>query len=74
MVRILNIPFVLLVYAAQYHNWNIVAALRKLRVVCYVAILLQYCLQLYWFNLILRLALKSFSSFQKETVGRKKTE
>ena len=80
VVRILNIPFVLLVYAAQYHNWNIVSALRKLKVVCYVSIILQYCLQFYWFNLIVRLALRSFKSFlqsrQKGTVdgSKKKTD
>ena len=68
----------MLVYAAQYHNWNLLAALRKLRLVCYVSIILQYCLQFYWFILIMKLALGSFSSFLKSqkggTVGSKKTD
>ena len=77
VVRILNIPLVLMVYAAQYHNWNIVAALQRLRLVCYVSIILQYFLQFYWFIKIVKLALRSFGSFLKsrkqEPVDRKKT-
>ena len=59
-VRILNIPFALTVYAAQYHNWEIMATLYQLRLVCYISIILQYILQIYWFILILKLVLKGF--------------
>lgn len=66
VVRILNIPFVILVYAAQYHNWSIMEALYHLKISCYVFIILQYCLQIYWFTLILKLALRSLSERSKK--------
>lgn len=78
IVRILNVPFTLLVYAAQYHNWDIVSALLRLRIVCYIAIFLQYILQIYWFVLIIRLGLKSLTKLSqpilKQTGGKKKVE
>lgn len=78
VVRILNIPFTLMVYAAQYHSWNIVAALRRLRLVCYIAIGLQYVLQFYWFILIVKLALKSLAKIRQKSetqdVDKKKTD
>ena len=82
IVRILNIPFTLTVYAAQYHSWDIVAALYHLRVVCYMFISLQYVMQIYWFCLIVKLAIKGLSerqkapteTFTKEMLSEKKKE
>ena len=79
VVRILNIPIVLLIYAAQCHNWNLIAALRKLKLICYFSICLQYTLQFYWFIKIVKLALMSLAKIRKQSsdggaVHQKKTD
>ncbi len=56
-VRILKLPFMVMVYAAEYHNWNIYKALLHMRVVCYVSITLEMTMQVYWFIFIVRVAL-----------------
>ena len=78
VVRILNIPFALLVYAAQYHNWDIMKAVFHLRLACYVFIILQYIMQFYWFVLIVKLALQSLAKIMQKPdtqreVDKKKT-
>lgn len=74
VVRILNIPFAITVYAAQYHNWNFISALLRLRLVCYIFIGLQYIMQLYWFILIVKLALKSFAKFLQKSDTQQDTD
>lgn len=73
VVRILNVPITLFIYAVQHHNWNMIAALRKLKLICYIAIVLQYILQFYWFVLIVRLALKSLAKIRNQPQIQKKT-
>jgi hypothetical protein len=78
LVRILNIPLLLFFYTVQQHNWSWMAAVQKLRLVCYIAIGLQYMLQFYWFIKIVKLALRSLakirSSDTQRAVHLKKTD
>ena len=64
IVRILNIPFFFILYSSQHHNWSITASLAKLKVVCWIAIILQYMMQVYWLTLITRLALRSLAKIR----------
>ena len=58
-----------LVYAAQYHSWDVYRALLHMRMVCYVTIILEMTLQTYWFTFIVRVA---FSDLCKRRVVKKK--
>jgi len=72
VVRILNIPFDVIVYAAQYHNWNIFRALQKFQLSCYVSIFLMYIMQIYWFAMILTLALRERKAMKEREAAEKK--
>ena len=49
LIRILNYPIAILVYTAQYHNWNIWSALSALYPMCHILSALQSSLQAFWF-------------------------
>ena len=65
VVRLLNIPFDVIVYAAQYHGWNIFQALLKLHLTCYVSIIIMYIMQIYWFSMIFKLAMKGLRDMRE---------
>ena len=54
--RILFVPISISIYAAQYHGWDVMQALRSMRIVCHLGNALQFCIQFYWFLLLLRMA------------------
>lgn len=56
VVRILNWPATIVVYAAQYHNWDIVAAVKSLYTLCIVCTVTWQVLEIYWFWLIIQLS------------------
>ena len=60
VVRVLNWPIVILIYTAQYHNWDFIAAFNSLYIVCIVSTTTWQVLELYWFYLILKLAANGF--------------
>ena len=53
MIRILNYPIAVLVYAAQYHSWSIWSALSTLYPMCHILSALQFSLQAFWFYRII---------------------
>ena len=53
VMRILNYPIAVLVYAAQYHNWSIWSALKNLYPMCHILSVLQTSLQAFWFYKII---------------------
>ena len=56
LVRVLNMPMCIVVYAAQYHQWSIMDTLRHLRWTCYAGIVTDVLIQGYWFISLLTLA------------------
>ena len=56
--RVMFVPITVTIYAAQYHQWDVLQALRHMRAVCHLANALQLGLQTYWFVLLLRLAVR----------------
>lgn len=55
LVRVLNMPACFLIYAAQYHQWNLVDALAHMKWSCYAGISTVIFLQTYWFMALLKL-------------------
>ena len=49
VMRILNYPIAVPVYAAQYHNWNIWSALKNLYPLCHTLSAIQFAFQAFWF-------------------------
>jgi len=62
IVRILNYPIAVLVYAAQYHGWNIWSALKGLYPLCHILSAVQFSFQAFWFYQIFRLGAKAVLS------------
>lgn len=56
VVRVLNWPAVVVIFAAQYHAWDIIATLKSLYTMCIVSTTVWQVLEVYWFCLILNLA------------------
>lgn len=56
LVRTLFVPISVSIYAAQYHHWDLLRALGSMKWICHTCNLMQFSLQLYWFVLLLRLA------------------
>ncbi len=56
MVRVCFVPITVTIYAAQYHQWNLLEAMGRMQTICYVCNLLQFSFQLYWFVQLVRLA------------------
>lgn len=54
--RVMFVPVTVTIYAAQYHHWDLVLALRSMRIICHIGNALQFCFQAYWFVLLVRLA------------------
>ena len=55
VVRVLNWPLVVVIYAAQYHNWDIVSSLYHLYPMCIIATTIWQSLEMYWFWMIIQL-------------------
>ena len=62
LCRVIKWPLVILLYAAQYHNYSMIAALMNLHKVCWICTGLDMALCLYWFKRILEVASKSFKA------------
>ena len=56
IVRLLNTPLSFLAYAAQYHSWDVVAAVKAMKPICHTCLILEYALQVYWYSAIVKLA------------------
>jgi hypothetical protein len=54
--RVMFVPITVTIYAAQYHQWNLVTAMSTMRVICHLGNALQCCFQTYWFVLLVGLA------------------
>lgn len=65
VVRVLNWPIVIMIYAAQYHNWDVVKALYSLYPLCIVSTTIWQILELYWFWMIIQLV-AGFTKKKKE--------
>ena len=59
VVRILNLPLTFLTYAAQFHNWDLFAALKSMFLICHAFNVIQLSLQFIWFSAIIRIAIKA---------------
>ena len=57
LVRVLYTPLAILIYAGQYHNWNIWSALNSMYPVCHFSNSVQFVLQTYWYLAIVSIAL-----------------
>ena len=57
LVRVLYSPLAILIYAGQYHNWNIWSALKAMYPVCHFFNTVQFLLQTYWYLAIVNIAL-----------------
>lgn len=55
VVRVLNWPIVIVIYAAQYHQWDVVKALYSLYPLCIVSTGVWQVLEIYWFWMIIQL-------------------
>ncbi len=49
-------PLCVVVFAAQYHDWDLVAVLVRMRWTCYAGITVVIVMQSYWFLTLLRMA------------------
>ena len=54
VTRILNWPLCILIYAAQYHDWDMVKAIHGLHSICIISMILWQVLETYWFMKIWR--------------------
>ncbi len=54
--RVMFVPSSIAIYAAQYHQWDVMQALGTMKRVCHLGNALQFSFQLYWFVLLLRLS------------------
>lgn len=54
--RVMNTPLTVLLYAAQNHDWDVLAAMWTMRPVCHVTLALEFVLQVYWFSGLIRIA------------------
>ena len=59
LARVANLPLVTLLYAAQYHDWSLSAALTSMTPVCHFFNSVQLLLQTFWFLSLLRIAAAS---------------
>ena len=71
VLHVLKFPIMILIYAAQYHNWDVYKALFHMTTTCYVSMSLELSLQIYWFILILGVA---FNDLCKQHVTKKKVQ
>ena len=67
LIRVLNYPLALLVYAAQYHGWNILSALGAMHAVCHLFSLLHFGFQIYWFIPIFKIFIRTTMSKSQKT-------
>ena len=67
VVRVLNWPIVVLIYAAQYHAWDVWASLHDLYLLCFVCTITWQVLELYWFWMIVQLVAGFTKSSKKKT-------
>lgn len=58
VARIMNVPITVTIYAAQYHKWDLLQALSSMKTICHIGNAIQFSLQMYWFVLLLRLAVR----------------
>ena len=56
IARLLNVPIAILVYTAQYHEWNVMKALATMRWMCHTGNLIQFLFMLNWFIRLLLVA------------------
>ena len=56
ILLVLKFPIMILIYAAQYHNWDVYKALFHMTTTCYVSMSLELSLQIYWFIFVLGVA------------------
>lgn len=56
VIRVLNWPIVILIYAAQHHNWDVIKAVYSLNPMCTIATTLWQALEVYWFWMVMQLA------------------
>jgi hypothetical protein len=61
-IRVLNYPIALLLYAVQYHDWNILLALGGMGAVCHPFCLLLFGFQTYWFIQIFKISVRTTMS------------
>ena len=62
--RILDWPACILLYAAQYHNWDVIKAIYGLHAICIVSIVFWQVMETYWFVKVLTIV----RSFTREKV------
>lgn len=55
VVRLLNWPVVIIIYTAQYHNWDFVSAFNRVYNMCIVCTTVWQVLEIYWFWMIIQL-------------------
>ncbi len=60
--RLLNTPLTILLFAAQQHDWDLLAAASAMKPMCHVALGLEFLLQLYWFSAIVVVAANAIST------------
>ena len=61
-IRVLNYPIAFLVYAVQYHGWNVFSALGAMHAVCHLFCLLHFGFQVYWFIQIFKIFIRTTMS------------
>jgi hypothetical protein len=61
-VRVLNYPMALLLYAVQFHDWNVFSALGGMHAICHSFCLLHLGFQTYWFIQKLKISIRTTMS------------
>lgn len=59
LARVLYVPFALLIYAAQYHNWDVWLALKSMYPVCHFFNAVLVLLQTYWYLALVSIAMRT---------------
>ncbi len=60
--RIANTPLVIIYYAYQYHDGHLLSALQAMRPICFIVIILEMSMEIFWFLAIVRIGLQTLSS------------
>jgi hypothetical protein len=66
VARVLNWPLVIIIYTAQYHNWDFIASFNSLYTVCIVSTGMWQILEFHWFWMIVQLV-AGFKNGKKES-------
>ncbi len=72
--RIANTPLVIIYYAYQYHDGHLFSALQAMQPICFIVIILEMSMEIYWFLAIIRIGLQTLNSRATSGAVKKRSD